>query len=143
MLFCFFSFDTNDRKESYFTSVSLVSSVTNRLSPLLSHLSLPIYLYHFFSLPPLLFPPPTHTHTLVLPCSLSRSCKLQIRNIPPHMQWEVSANRLLTASRVGHYRAAQLGSHLGASRVTMPPFWVPTKQVLDDLFEHGCRSVQG
>uniref|UniRef100_A0A8C4ED31 Insulin-like growth factor 2 mRNA binding protein 3 n=1 Tax=Dicentrarchus labrax TaxID=13489 RepID=A0A8C4ED31_DICLA len=28
-----------------------------------------------------------------------RSCKLQIRNIPPHMQWEVSANRLLTASR--------------------------------------------
>uniref|UniRef100_A0A3Q0QUH4 Insulin-like growth factor 2 mRNA binding protein 3 n=1 Tax=Amphilophus citrinellus TaxID=61819 RepID=A0A3Q0QUH4_AMPCI len=31
-----------------------------------------------------------------------RSCKLQIRNIPPHMQWEVSANRLLTASRVGH-----------------------------------------
>uniref|UniRef100_A0A3Q4MDX7 Insulin-like growth factor 2 mRNA-binding protein 3-like n=1 Tax=Neolamprologus brichardi TaxID=32507 RepID=A0A3Q4MDX7_NEOBR len=29
-----------------------------------------------------------------------RSCKLQIRNIPPHMQWEVSANRLLTASRV-------------------------------------------
>uniref|UniRef100_A0A8C9X4I3 Insulin-like growth factor 2 mRNA binding protein 3 n=1 Tax=Sander lucioperca TaxID=283035 RepID=A0A8C9X4I3_SANLU len=32
-----------------------------------------------------------------------RSCKLQIRNIPPHMQWEVSANRLLTASRVGHH----------------------------------------
>uniref|UniRef100_A0A3B4YUG4 Insulin like growth factor 2 mRNA binding protein 3 n=1 Tax=Seriola lalandi dorsalis TaxID=1841481 RepID=A0A3B4YUG4_SERLL len=30
-----------------------------------------------------------------------RSCKLQIRNIPPHMQWEVSANRLLTASRAG------------------------------------------
>uniref|UniRef100_A0A668ARK8 Insulin-like growth factor 2 mRNA binding protein 3 n=1 Tax=Myripristis murdjan TaxID=586833 RepID=A0A668ARK8_9TELE len=29
------------------------------------------------------------------------SCKLQIRNIPPHMQWEVSANRLLTASRAG------------------------------------------
>uniref|UniRef100_A0A3P9K2W8 Insulin-like growth factor 2 mRNA binding protein 3 n=1 Tax=Oryzias latipes TaxID=8090 RepID=A0A3P9K2W8_ORYLA len=28
-----------------------------------------------------------------------RSCKLQIRNIPPHMQWEVSANGLLTASR--------------------------------------------
>uniref|UniRef100_A0A3B3WU47 RRM domain-containing protein n=1 Tax=Poecilia mexicana TaxID=48701 RepID=A0A3B3WU47_9TELE len=28
-----------------------------------------------------------------------RSCKLQIRNIPPHMQWEVSANRLLTPSR--------------------------------------------
>uniref|UniRef100_A0AAQ5YPZ6 RRM domain-containing protein n=1 Tax=Amphiprion ocellaris TaxID=80972 RepID=A0AAQ5YPZ6_AMPOC len=26
---------------------------------------------------------------------------LQIRNIPPHMQWEVSANRLLTASRAG------------------------------------------
>uniref|UniRef100_A0A8D3E151 Insulin-like growth factor 2 mRNA binding protein 3 n=1 Tax=Scophthalmus maximus TaxID=52904 RepID=A0A8D3E151_SCOMX len=31
-----------------------------------------------------------------------RSCKLQIRNIPPHMQWEVSANRLLTVSRAGH-----------------------------------------
>uniref|UniRef100_A0A8D3DP82 Insulin-like growth factor 2 mRNA binding protein 3 n=1 Tax=Scophthalmus maximus TaxID=52904 RepID=A0A8D3DP82_SCOMX len=30
-----------------------------------------------------------------------RSCKLQIRNIPPHMQWEVSANRLLTVSRAG------------------------------------------
>uniref|UniRef100_A0A8C5D7A5 RRM domain-containing protein n=1 Tax=Gouania willdenowi TaxID=441366 RepID=A0A8C5D7A5_GOUWI len=29
------------------------------------------------------------------------SCKLQIRNIPPHMQWEVSANRLLTAFRAG------------------------------------------
>uniref|UniRef100_A0A3B5KTK2 RRM domain-containing protein n=1 Tax=Xiphophorus couchianus TaxID=32473 RepID=A0A3B5KTK2_9TELE len=29
-----------------------------------------------------------------------RSCKLQIRNIPPHMQWEVSANRRLTPSRV-------------------------------------------
>uniref|UniRef100_A0A3B4ZD07 Insulin like growth factor 2 mRNA binding protein 3 n=1 Tax=Stegastes partitus TaxID=144197 RepID=A0A3B4ZD07_9TELE len=29
----------------------------------------------------------------------TQSCKLQIRNIPPHMQWEVSANRLLTASR--------------------------------------------
>uniref|UniRef100_A0A7N6C0I5 K Homology domain-containing protein n=1 Tax=Anabas testudineus TaxID=64144 RepID=A0A7N6C0I5_ANATE len=29
-------------------------------------------------------------------------CKLQIRNIPPHMQWEVSANGLLTASRAGH-----------------------------------------
>uniref|UniRef100_A0A3Q1H8C1 RRM domain-containing protein n=1 Tax=Anabas testudineus TaxID=64144 RepID=A0A3Q1H8C1_ANATE len=28
-------------------------------------------------------------------------CKLQIRNIPPHMQWEVSANGLLTASRAG------------------------------------------
>uniref|UniRef100_A0A3Q3K8M5 RRM domain-containing protein n=1 Tax=Monopterus albus TaxID=43700 RepID=A0A3Q3K8M5_MONAL len=41
-----------------------------------------------------------------------RSCKLQIRNIPPHMQWEVSANRLLTASRVGHHGAAQLSSHL-------------------------------
>uniref|UniRef100_A0A3Q3XPA7 RRM domain-containing protein n=1 Tax=Mola mola TaxID=94237 RepID=A0A3Q3XPA7_MOLML len=37
-----------------------------------------------------------------------RSCKLQIRNIPPHMQWEVSPNGLLTASRVGHYQAAQL-----------------------------------
>uniref|UniRef100_A0AAX7UU95 RRM domain-containing protein n=1 Tax=Astatotilapia calliptera TaxID=8154 RepID=A0AAX7UU95_ASTCA len=37
-----------------------------------------------------------------------RSCKLQIRNIPPHMQWEVSANRLLTASRAGHHGAAQL-----------------------------------
>uniref|UniRef100_A0A3B3VCV9 Insulin like growth factor 2 mRNA binding protein 3 n=1 Tax=Poecilia latipinna TaxID=48699 RepID=A0A3B3VCV9_9TELE len=34
-----------------------------------------------------------------------RSCKLQIRNIPPHMQWEVSANRLLTPSRVWHNRA--------------------------------------
>uniref|UniRef100_A0A8C4ECT3 Insulin-like growth factor 2 mRNA binding protein 3 n=1 Tax=Dicentrarchus labrax TaxID=13489 RepID=A0A8C4ECT3_DICLA len=39
-----------------------------------------------------------------------RSCKLQIRNIPPHMQWEVSANRLLTASRVGHHRAKLNGS---------------------------------
>uniref|UniRef100_A0A3B4TNP2 Insulin like growth factor 2 mRNA binding protein 3 n=1 Tax=Seriola dumerili TaxID=41447 RepID=A0A3B4TNP2_SERDU len=47
-----------------------------------------------------------------------RSCKLQIRNIPPHMQWEVSANRLLTASRAGHHGAAQLGSHLVASGVT-------------------------
>lgn len=109
-------------------SVSLVSSPTNRRSPLLSHLS------SHLSLPP---------HKLSSSLVLSRSCKLQIRNIPPHMQWEVSGNRLLTASRVGHYRAAQLGSHLGASRVTMPPFWVPTKQVLDDLFEHGCRSVQG
>uniref|UniRef100_A0A672GKM3 Insulin-like growth factor 2 mRNA binding protein 3 n=1 Tax=Salarias fasciatus TaxID=181472 RepID=A0A672GKM3_SALFA len=35
-----------------------------------------------------------------------RSCKLQIRNIPPHMQWEVSANRLLTASRAGHHGQA-------------------------------------
>uniref|UniRef100_A0A3Q3GUF6 Insulin like growth factor 2 mRNA binding protein 3 n=1 Tax=Kryptolebias marmoratus TaxID=37003 RepID=A0A3Q3GUF6_KRYMA len=47
-----------------------------------------------------------------------RSCKLQIRNIPPHIQWEVSANRLLTASRVWHRRPAQLGSHLAASGVT-------------------------
>lgn len=45
--------------------------------------------------------------------SLSRSCKLQIRNIPPHMQWEVSANRLLTASRVAHYQGSQLGSCSG------------------------------
>uniref|UniRef100_A0A7N8WHZ6 Insulin-like growth factor 2 mRNA binding protein 3 n=1 Tax=Mastacembelus armatus TaxID=205130 RepID=A0A7N8WHZ6_9TELE len=50
-----------------------------------------------------------------------RSCKLQIRNIPPHMQWEVSANRLLTASRVGHHGTAQLGSYLVASGVTLPP----------------------
>uniref|UniRef100_A0A3Q2UIU3 Insulin like growth factor 2 mRNA binding protein 3 n=1 Tax=Fundulus heteroclitus TaxID=8078 RepID=A0A3Q2UIU3_FUNHE len=48
-----------------------------------------------------------------------RSCKLQIRNIPPHMQWEVSANGL-TPSRVGHNQAAQLGSHLVASGVTLP-----------------------
>lgn len=38
------------------------------------------------------------------------------------MQWEVSANRLLTASRAGHHRAAQLGSHLVASGVTLAPF---------------------
>lgn len=38
------------------------------------------------------------------------------------MQWEVSANRLLTASRAGHHGAAQLGSHLVASAVTLPPF---------------------
>ena len=92
--------------------VLLVLSATNHLSPI----SLP----HQFLFSPssLLHPSPT----LFLPCSLSRNCKLQIRNIPPHMQWEVSANRLLTASRAGHHRAAQPGSHLVASGVTLAPF---------------------
>lgn len=101
----------------YLHQVHLVFSATKCLTPLFSPISLPIYLHQF---PPSSFihPPPSSS-----PCSLSRSCKLQIRNIPPHMQWEVSANRLLTASRVGHHRAAQLGSHLVASGVTLPPFF--------------------
>lgn len=77
--------------------VPLILSVTNCISRLSAF---------FFSLPLLSIP-----HSLPPLFSLSRSCKLQIRNIPPHMQWEVSANRQLTASRVGHYLAAQLGSH--------------------------------
>lgn len=41
--------------------------------------------YPFFALPLLSIP-----LSLSVSLPLSRSCKLQIRNIPPHMQWEVS-----------------------------------------------------
>lgn len=58
------------------------------------------------------------------------------------MQWEVSANRLLTASRAGHHGATQLGSHLVASGVTFPFLWVSIEHVCDDLFGEGRHSDQ-
>lgn len=65
----------------------------------------------------------TFTHPPSFSSLLSRSCKLQIRNIPPHMQWEVSANRLLTASRVARYRDSRPGSSSGVwSHLPLPSF---------------------
>lgn len=72
---------------------------------------------HFTSFPHL------YSSPILFLSSLSRSCKLQIRNIPPHMQWEVSANRLLTASRVAHYRDSWPGSCSGvSSHLPLPSF---------------------
>lgn len=70
-----------------------------------------------------LLPSLTLYSSILFLSSLSRSCKLQIRNIPPHMQWEVSANRLLTASRVAHYQDSQPGSCSGVwSHLPLPSF---------------------
>lgn len=67
--------------------------------------------------------PDLYSSTILFLSSLCRSCKLQIRNIPPHMQWEVSANRLLTASRVAHYRDSRPGSCSGVwSHLPLPSF---------------------
>lgn len=72
---------------------------------------------------PLSFLPSPFYLSILSLSSLSRSCKLQIRNIPPHMQWEVSANGLLTASRVAHYQDSQPGSCSGVwSHLPLPSF---------------------
>lgn len=86
---------------------------------ILVHSSLSIV--HRFLLSPLYFLPSLLFNPILSLSSLSRSCKLQIRNIPPHMQWEVSANRLLTASRVAHYQDSQLGSCSGVQS-HLPPY---------------------